>query len=407
MNRFQYYKEISKIVSVKTEEGRSLLTNEYERINFVSNDTALYKYLNPQVGINHLSQDVDNIIFPFGANKSQFQAVRNAMTNQISIIEGPPGTGKTQTILNIIANIIKNGQTMAVVSNNNAATDNVYEKLKKYNLDYLCAKLGKRENKEEFIKSQTGQYPAFAKKLENEFSVQNEVITLNQNIGKIFDVQNETAKLKEELSEIKVQHNYFNRNQKESTISIPKIRNINKITSDTIMRLKTEYEDLQTIGLWFRLKSQLFYGIGNTEFYKKDKQDVINGYNRLFFITREMELENKIQINKRKLKLLGNHKLDILTSNSIKLLNEYLRKRYNQNKRRQIYDITDLYNDSQGFNEEYPIVFSTTYSIKKCLHQNYKFDYIIMDEASQVDLITGVLALSVAKNAVISNRAEI
>ena len=77
-------------------------------------------------------------------------------------------------------------------------------------------------------------------------------------------MQNETAKLKEELSEIKVQHNYFNRNQKESTISIPKIRNINKITSDTIMRLKTEYEDLQTIGLWFRLKSQLFYGIGNT-----------------------------------------------------------------------------------------------------------------------------------------------
>ncbi len=29
------------------------------------------------------------------------------------------------------------------------------------------------------------------------------------------------------------------------------------------------------------------------------------------------------------------------------------------------------------------------------------FDYIIMDESSQVDLITGVLALSVARNAVI------
>ena len=38
---------------------------------------------------------------------------------------------------------------------------------------------------------------------------------------------------------------------------------------------------------------------------------------------------------------------------------------------------------------------------KKCLNKNYKFDYIIMDESSQVDLITGVLALSVAKNAVI------
>lgn len=108
INKFDYYKEISKVVSVRTEEGKSLLTDEYEGINFISNDTALYKYLNPKTGINKMNVNLNNIIFPFGANKSQFQAVRNAMNSQISIIEGPPGTGKTQTILNIIANIVKN-----------------------------------------------------------------------------------------------------------------------------------------------------------------------------------------------------------------------------------------------------------------------------------------------------------
>ena len=36
-----------------------------------------------------------------------------------------------------------------MVSNNNAATDNVYEKLEKYNLDYLCARLGRKENKDD------------------------------------------------------------------------------------------------------------------------------------------------------------------------------------------------------------------------------------------------------------------
>ena len=40
----------------------------------------------------------------------------------------PNGTGKTQTILNIIANAVLNGQSVAVVSSNNAATKNVYEK---------------------------------------------------------------------------------------------------------------------------------------------------------------------------------------------------------------------------------------------------------------------------------------
>lgn len=399
INKFDYYKEISKVVSVKTEEGKSLLTDEYEGINIIYSDTALYKYLNPKTGIHKMDANLNNIIFPFGANKSQFQAVRNAMSSQISIIEGPPGTGKTQTILNIIANIVKNGQTVAVVSNNNAATDNVYEKLQKYHLDYLCARLGKRENKEEFINNQTGKYPKFEDKLENEYSIQNEILELNQSITKIFDIQNNIAKLREELNEIKIQHQYFNKH--DNNIDIPKIRNIKKITSKIIMKLKVEYEELQKINLWFRIKSQYIYGIGKKDFYKREKKDIVNCYNRLFFIIKEMELENTIKNNSKQLEQLGNDKLNILTNNSIKLLNEYLRKRYSQNEERKVYDMKDLYNNSHKFNEDYPIVFSTTHSIKKCLNKNYIFDYIIMDESSQVDLITGVLALSVAKNAVI------
>lgn len=400
INKFDYYKDISKVVSVRTEEGKSLLTDEYEGINFISNDTALYKYLNPKTGISKMNVNLNNIIFPFGANKSQFQAVKNAMSSQISIIEGPPGTGKTQTILNIIANIVKNGQTVAVVSNNNAATDNVYEKLKKYHLDYLCARLGKRENKEEFINNQTGKYPKFEDKLENEYSIQNEILELNQSITKIFDIQNNIAKLREELNEIKLQYQYFNKHH-DNSINMPKIRNIKKITSKIIMKLKVEYEELQEINLWFRIKSQFLYGIGKKDFYKRERKDIINCYNRLFFIVKEMELENTIENNIKQLEQLGNNKLNILIDDSIKLLNEYLRKRYSQNVERKIYDIKDLYNNSQQFNEDYPIVFSTTHSIKKCLNKNYIFDYIIMDESSQVDLITGVLALSVAKNAVI------
>ena len=400
-NKFDYYKDISKIVSVKTEEGRSLLTDEYEKINIIPNDTALYRYLNPNTGLNKIYGNLNETIFPFGANKSQFKAVKNAMSNQISIIEGPPGTGKTQTILNIIANIIKNGKTVAVVSNNNAATDNVYEKLQKYNLDFLCARLGNLDNKERFINSQTGIYPNFEDRLDREYLIQNEIKILNQSITKIFDIQNETAKLKEELRETKLQYKYFNKYNEERNIEVPKIRNVNKITSKAVMKLKVEYEELKTISRWFKLKSQIWYGIGEKNFYKKDRKDIINSYNKLFFIVKEIELERQIGENITKLKKLGNSKLELLTADSIKILNEYLRKRNIKNINRKIYKKSDLNNDSESFNKDYPIVFSTTYSIKKCLNKNYKFDYIIMDEASQVDLITGTLALSVAKNAVI------
>lgn len=296
---------------------------------------------------------------------------------------------------------MKRGQTVAVVSNNNAATDNVYEKLEKYNLNYLCARLGKKENKEDFINNQTGEYIKFSEELEDKDILENKLTTLNKEISEIFNIQNDIAKLKEQLGEIKIEHKYFNTYDKNDLTNMPKIRNMNKVTSDSIMKLKVEYEELKIKSLWFRLKSQIIYGIGNRQLYKKSKNDVLRYYNMIFFIVKEMELSNKIKEKERRLRSLGANKLELLTSISIKLLNEYLRQRYKEQTERKIFNLKDLYNNSKEFNKEYPIIFSTTYSIKNSLHENYKYDYIIMDESSQVDLITGVLALSVAKNAVI------
>ncbi len=75
------------------------------------------------------------------------RAVNIALTNQISVIQGPPGTGKTQTILNIIANLLKDRKSVLVVSNNNSATENVLEKLSKNGLSFLVAPLGKKRIK--------------------------------------------------------------------------------------------------------------------------------------------------------------------------------------------------------------------------------------------------------------------
>ena len=94
------------------------------------------------------------IIFPFGCNRSQIEAVRNALSNQISVIQGPPGTGKTQTILTIAANLILRNKTAEIVSNNNSAIQNIYDKLDSYRLGFILAPLGRLENVRKFIDSQ-------------------------------------------------------------------------------------------------------------------------------------------------------------------------------------------------------------------------------------------------------------
>ena len=181
------------------------------------------------------------------------------------------------------------------MSNNNAATENVYEKLEKYNLDYLCAKLGRKENKEEFIKNQTGKYPKFFEELKDKQIIENEVATLNKDIREIFKIQNEIAKLKEELGQIKTEHAYFNKHVGDDLNEMPKIRNINRLTVENIMKLKVELEELEKADIWLRIKSQFLYGVGNRKFYKKNKKEILKYFDKLFFIIKEIELDIRIK----------------------------------------------------------------------------------------------------------------
>ena len=399
-NILDYFKEIANIVSIKTEDGEALLNRAYQKILFVEKWTALYSYLNPS--IKPKDKEFNSIlIFPFGINQSQYQAVKNAMENQISVIEGPPGTGKTQTILNIIANLIYNGKSVAVVSNNNSATANVFEKLKQFDFDYICATLGRRENKENFIQNQSGLYPNF------EYN-ENDKIEANPNKNKelikelkeFFTLQNNIAINKNILSELKIEIEHFIK--QENIFNLPKIRNIKSLNSQKIMNIKIRLEELKRVGIFLKLKLILLYGIGDFKFYKKSINEIINVYDKIYYTLKEKELNEAIEKDSKRFELLSkNNIIETLKNNSISILRTYLKNKYKNKKERKIFTLEDLNKKSEKFILEYPVIFSTTYSIGKCLNKDFKFDYLIIDEASQVDLITGALALYNAKNAVI------
>lgn len=398
-NIFDYFKEIANIVSVKTEEDEALLHKSYQKILFVDKNTALYLYLNPNIKPNKRKCYDSILLFPFGINQSQYQAVKNAMNNRISVIEGPPGTGKTQTILNIIANIIYNGKSAAIVSNNNSATSNVFEKLEQYGFDYICASLGRKENKENFIKNQNGLYPFFEEDDKPEASP-NKNKELIEQLQEFFTLQNNIAVNKNILSELKIEFEHF---MKEENISeLPKIKNTDSLNSKNIMNIKIRLEEIKSIGIFLKLKLILFYKIGDFKFYKRPKQEIINVFDQIYYTLKEKELREIIEKESERFEALSsNNIVETLQNNSISILKTYLKNKYKNKRERKIFELKDLYKNSEEFILEYPVVFSTTYSIGKCLNADYKFDYLIIDEASQVDLITGALALYNAKNVVI------
>lgn len=159
-NTFEYIKALASASELKSEDDTNILLKSYSKIAKIKTDCALALYLNPN-NLKPKVYDYENVIFPFGCNSSQIKAVKNALSNQISIISGPPGTGKTQTILNIIANILTQGKTVQVVSNNNDATSNVLEKLKdeKYSLDFVAAHLGRKKIKKNLLTNRNLNIP--------------------------------------------------------------------------------------------------------------------------------------------------------------------------------------------------------------------------------------------------------
>lgn len=126
-----------------------ILLKALDDIDISDPRSAFSKYIdetNPPI-----SPSKEILIYPFGCNESQKLAVETTLRSSISIVEGPPGTGKTQTILNIIANLIVQNKTVAIVSNNNSAVFNVREKLIKYGYGMVVASLGNNENKASFF----------------------------------------------------------------------------------------------------------------------------------------------------------------------------------------------------------------------------------------------------------------
>ena len=145
-NVFEYLKELSGLNELG--DDTSILQGYAERITEVSRERLLSKYLTRNKSFDK-NKKQQSLIFPFGCNNSQMEAVEKALSHSMSVIEGPPGTGKTQTILNIITNILTQRKTVLVVSNNNAAVENIKEKLAsdKYKLDFFVAQLGSSNKK--------------------------------------------------------------------------------------------------------------------------------------------------------------------------------------------------------------------------------------------------------------------
>ena len=393
---FEYFKETAAAVSLVAEGGLNILSAQYERIKSVSDATVLSCYLDASK--KPVARALpEAVIYPFGLNQSQKTAVENALSYQVSIIQGPPGTGKTQTILNIIANAVRNGQTVAVVSNNNSATLNVAEKLEKKGLSFLTAFLGSRANKEYFLEAQTERYPdmsAWVLEPEEKSQLDQEVTILSKELSEMLNAKNRIAAIEQELLQLTPEQHYFG--EYYSTYAQAPRDEVKGLSSQKILSLWLEYEQhaqqesklglLQKISILFR------FNLSALKVFLQAPELVIPYLQRQFYVIRRQELtEERVQLEKKLEQYAFDEKMAELTEKSLRLFQAELSEKFHWKEPRQRFEMRDFRGKSKEFNQEYPVVLSTTYSIKGTLNFEHTYDYLIVDEASQVDLATGVL----------------
>ncbi|ADH84743.1 DUF3320 domain-containing protein [Desulfurivibrio alkaliphilus] len=82
-----------------------------------------------------------DMLTPLPADSSQMAAIATADRGKDFIIIGPPGTGKSQTISNLIAHTLGKGKTVLFVSEKTAALDVVYRRLRDIGLGRFCLEL--------------------------------------------------------------------------------------------------------------------------------------------------------------------------------------------------------------------------------------------------------------------------
>jgi len=101
-----------------------------------------------------LKRHPKDIYHVMDADSSQDEAIEITKSGRNLVIKGPPGTGKSQTIANIIADAIGNKKSVLFVSQKIAALDVVYDRLKNVGLGEFCLEIHSRSSNKKHILEQ-------------------------------------------------------------------------------------------------------------------------------------------------------------------------------------------------------------------------------------------------------------
>lgn len=377
----------------------------FKRIDFVHPESALSSFL---AGSPIESRPLDIApIFPFRCNLSQRAAVENALTRSVSVIEGPPGTGKTETILNLLANIVAvQRMTVGIVSFGNAAVDNIRDKLAEQGFGHLVGNLGRREKREEFFARQAARNAEVGRFLARapDGPDRERLADLDKRLRGLQGAERIRADRRQELDAHRLELRHFeghlHREELPDLTGLPLLRRSADRVLDYLAESEVELAGIHP-GPLRRIRNYFRYG--PTRALDPADTSVVLQLQLAYYHKRIAELERDIarvedQLRRADFEQLARQHQQL----SVQFLHAELAIRYRES-RRTVYR-ADSYRRGKTFSDfikDYPALLSTCHSLRDSIADGYLLDYLIIDEASQVNLLLAGLAMSCARHVVV------
>lgn len=120
------------------------LAAEYQAIQSKYKDNlsspGILSFLNCNAAANKRKHQRKIIIGSTRVNTNQLRIVHHSANSNVTFVQGPPGSGKSVSIENILHSSLYNSETVCVTSNNNEAIDHIIQNLKKITYNGISVK---------------------------------------------------------------------------------------------------------------------------------------------------------------------------------------------------------------------------------------------------------------------------
>jgi signal recognition particle GTPase len=137
----------AKLFNLLVRNPESSGNNSYTKPNYFKDEL----FESHKDKIKNLNGDEDfSVFFPLPYNKEQKQIYENYLKNRLTVVTGPPGTGKSHTIVNILCSLLAQGKRVLVTAQTDKALESLLDKIPETFDDLIFTKIQLETNQNRF-----------------------------------------------------------------------------------------------------------------------------------------------------------------------------------------------------------------------------------------------------------------